>query len=104
MMLVRRSRLLIFLVLGAALLLAAPAPGATGFGGMARKGLKNAAQALGLAKAADKRSKSAMSRADEALNLAEANRGTAGPAGPQGPAGLGGVAGPAGLQGPAGAK
>ncbi len=74
--------------------MAAPAPGATGFGALAKKTYKSATKALGLAKTANERSKDAINRADEALDYAESiEEGTQGAEGagwsrgPQGPAG-----------------
>ncbi len=103
-----RKRLLVFLAVAAALLLAAPAPGATGFGSLARKSFKTATKALGLAKSANKRSKIALQRADDALDFSEAlgidgEPGADGPAGPQGETGATGPQGPAGPQGETGA-
>ncbi len=98
---ISRKRLLVFLAVGAALLLAAPAPGATGFGALAKKSFKSATKALGLAKTANERSKTAVNRADEALDFAESlevNSVPGGP-GPAGPAGADGAAGPQGEKG-----
>ena len=100
--------MLVFLAVAAVLLLAAPAPGATGFGSLARKSFKTATEALGLAKSANKRSKIALQRADDALDFAEAlgidsETGADGPAGPQGETGATGPQGPAGPQGETGA-
>ena len=55
MALLRRTRLLVLLALGAAMLAAAPAPGATSFASLARKSFKSATQALGIAKSAAQR-------------------------------------------------
>src|SRR5215212_9142059 len=95
----RNRRLLVFLALGAALFMASPAPGATGVGSLARKTFKSATQALGIAKSANKRSKLAMDRAEDAVNYAESIEGVEGPQGPAGADGAQGLAGADGADG-----
>ena len=66
------------------------------FGALAKKSFKGATKALGLAKSANKRSKTAVNRADEALDFAESLEVNSVPGGP-GPGvrrGADGAAGP----------
>src|SRR6185503_18061830 len=95
-----RMRVLVCVALGAALFAASPAASATGVGSLARKTFKSATEALGIAKSANKRSKLAMDRAEDAVSYAESlEGGPAGPAGAVGPAGAQGEQGDQGIPG-----
>src|SRR5919107_1011764 len=102
----KNARNLILALFAVGLLAAAPAPGATSFASLARKGFKTATQALGIAKTADKRARAADSRASEALEVAQSiepgTQGEPGQPGEAGAPGEPGAAGPEGAQGPEG--